>query len=254
MLGLVGPVSEYCDPVRWKVWSATSISVWQHVKLSEQIRPWDTLACCWDVKHPTNKQTNFNRSWQPVFRCKTGFMKLFSEVWLNIIVWWTIPFMVLLCINCGKHIKCNLFSCLLDLIFDTRRPSSEHYISMGMSDTWEYHSPWQLSHVICILIEVLEIRPLYDLTFGNANIFLNLWKLRQNNSTYTQMLLLTSMSNEDLQYIVHGLTLGLFMCGGGGWGCWGCGSGATAGQTRSTTQNQGALLTQTHVQLLLVMW
>ena len=31
--------------------------MWQHVKLSEQIRPWDTLACCWDVKQPTNKQT-----------------------------------------------------------------------------------------------------------------------------------------------------------------------------------------------------
>ena len=39
VLGLVGPVSVYCDWVRWKVWSATSISVWQHVKLSEQIRP-----------------------------------------------------------------------------------------------------------------------------------------------------------------------------------------------------------------------
>ena len=38
-LGLVGPVSVYRDWVRWKVWSATSISVWQHVKLSEQIRP-----------------------------------------------------------------------------------------------------------------------------------------------------------------------------------------------------------------------
>ena len=53
-LGLVGLVSVYCDWVRWKVWSATSISVWQHVKLSEQIRPWDTLPCCWDVKQPTN--------------------------------------------------------------------------------------------------------------------------------------------------------------------------------------------------------
>ena len=31
--------------------------MWQHVKLSEQICPWDTLACCWDVKQPTNKQT-----------------------------------------------------------------------------------------------------------------------------------------------------------------------------------------------------
>ena len=39
VLGLVGPVSVYCDRVRWKVGSATSISVWQHVKLSEQIRP-----------------------------------------------------------------------------------------------------------------------------------------------------------------------------------------------------------------------
>ena len=38
-LGLVGPVSVYCDLVWWKVGSATSISVWQHVKLSEQIHP-----------------------------------------------------------------------------------------------------------------------------------------------------------------------------------------------------------------------
>ena len=57
-LGLVGPVSVYCDWVRWKVGSAASISVWQHVKLSEQICPWDTLACRWDVKQPTNQQTN----------------------------------------------------------------------------------------------------------------------------------------------------------------------------------------------------
>ena len=61
-VGLVGPVSVYCDRVRWKVWSATSISVWQHVQLSEQIRPWDTLACCWEVKQPTNKQS-YVKSW-----------------------------------------------------------------------------------------------------------------------------------------------------------------------------------------------
>ena len=36
-LGLVGPVSVYCDWVRWKVWSATSISVWQHVKLCRSV-------------------------------------------------------------------------------------------------------------------------------------------------------------------------------------------------------------------------
>ena len=38
-LGLVGPVSVYCDWVGWKVCSAVSVSVWQHVQLSEQIRP-----------------------------------------------------------------------------------------------------------------------------------------------------------------------------------------------------------------------
>ena len=55
VLGLVGLVSVYCDWVRWKIWSATSVKVWQHVKLSQQIHPWDTLACCWDVKQQTNK-------------------------------------------------------------------------------------------------------------------------------------------------------------------------------------------------------
>ena len=36
-LGLVGPVSVYCDWVRQKVGSATSISVWQHVKLCRSV-------------------------------------------------------------------------------------------------------------------------------------------------------------------------------------------------------------------------
>ena len=31
--------------------------MWRHVKLSEQIRPRDTLACCCDTKQLTNKQT-----------------------------------------------------------------------------------------------------------------------------------------------------------------------------------------------------
>ena len=39
VLGLVGPVSVYCDWVRCKIRSAASISVWQHVKLSERTRP-----------------------------------------------------------------------------------------------------------------------------------------------------------------------------------------------------------------------
>ena len=56
-LGHVGPVSVYCDWVRGKVWSATSVSVWQHVKLSEQIRPWATLACCWTLSNQQTRNT-----------------------------------------------------------------------------------------------------------------------------------------------------------------------------------------------------
>ena len=54
VLAPVGPVSVYFDWVKWKVWSATSSSVWQHVQLSEQIRPWDTLACAGTL---SNQQT-----------------------------------------------------------------------------------------------------------------------------------------------------------------------------------------------------
>ena len=58
-LGLVGPESVYCDWLRYKVWSATCISVWQHVQLSEQIRTWDSPACCWDVcKQPPPPTTS----------------------------------------------------------------------------------------------------------------------------------------------------------------------------------------------------
>ena len=32
------------------------LSPWQQVKISEQIHPWDTLACCWDVQQPTNNK------------------------------------------------------------------------------------------------------------------------------------------------------------------------------------------------------
>ena len=36
--------------------SICNFSVWQHVNLSKQISPWDTLARCWDVKQAINKQ------------------------------------------------------------------------------------------------------------------------------------------------------------------------------------------------------
>ena len=35
-----------------------TVSMWQQVKLSEQIRPWDTLACCCYVKQLTNQPTH----------------------------------------------------------------------------------------------------------------------------------------------------------------------------------------------------
>ena len=36
--------------------------MWQYLELSEQIRPRDTLSCCWDVKQPSNKQIKLDRS------------------------------------------------------------------------------------------------------------------------------------------------------------------------------------------------
>ena len=69
VLGLVGLVSVYCDWVRWTVWSATSISVWQHVQLSKQIHQRDTLACCWDIKQPTNNNTPTAQSKHCILFC-----------------------------------------------------------------------------------------------------------------------------------------------------------------------------------------
>ena len=37
--------------------------MWQHIKLSKQIRSWGTLACCWDVKQHTDQQTNLMHCW-----------------------------------------------------------------------------------------------------------------------------------------------------------------------------------------------
>ena len=73
VLGLVAPVSVYCDWVRWKKFGLQLLSsVWQHVKLSEQIRPWDTLACCWDVKqHYHCPLTQSDHCKAGCFRCQS---------------------------------------------------------------------------------------------------------------------------------------------------------------------------------------
>ena len=53
---MVGVVSAYCRWVGEQIKTAISLSVWQHVKLSVQIRPWYTLACFWDFKQPTSNK------------------------------------------------------------------------------------------------------------------------------------------------------------------------------------------------------
>ena len=68
-LGLVGPVSVYCDWVRWKVGSATSISVWQHVKLCRSVPETHSHV----AGTLSNKQTKVT-----VFRC----LKWLDSQWL----------------------------------------------------------------------------------------------------------------------------------------------------------------------------
>ena len=52
VLGLVGPVSIYCDWVRWKVWST---NLYLSVAARKIVFADPSLACWWDVKQPTNK-------------------------------------------------------------------------------------------------------------------------------------------------------------------------------------------------------
>ena len=40
--------------------------MWQHVKLSVQICPWYTQACCWDAKQATDQQTNLSSPYPPL--------------------------------------------------------------------------------------------------------------------------------------------------------------------------------------------
>ena len=55
--------------------AAASFSVWQHVQLSAQIHPWDTLACCWDDSNqPTNKSLYIGiQRHSPMSPCFPGY-------------------------------------------------------------------------------------------------------------------------------------------------------------------------------------
>ena len=55
VLGLVSPVSVFCDWVRQKVWSATSVSVWQHENCLSRSVPEIHSHVAGTLKQPTNK-------------------------------------------------------------------------------------------------------------------------------------------------------------------------------------------------------
>ena len=51
VVGLVDPLSVYYG---WGWEFDLQLSVWQHIKLFELVRPWETI-CCWEVKQPTKR-------------------------------------------------------------------------------------------------------------------------------------------------------------------------------------------------------
>ena len=78
-LRLVVPVSVHCDWVGLKVWSASPITVWQHVPSYKQIRSVDTLACCKDVKQRTTNKNLFEVTVMFVWRhCATPLTSLWT--------------------------------------------------------------------------------------------------------------------------------------------------------------------------------
>ena len=56
--------------------------MWQHIKLSVQIRPWDTLACYWDVKQPRN--SGQRRITETVWNSKSDPQLLYQHAQLSL--------------------------------------------------------------------------------------------------------------------------------------------------------------------------
>ena len=67
--------------------------MWQHVKLSEQIRPWDTQACCWDVKQPTTSQPANQPTNQPVNKPK-GTLNRRGVLKVHVCCYWRLWWLV----------------------------------------------------------------------------------------------------------------------------------------------------------------
>ena len=65
-----------------------SISVWQHIQLSEQICFWDTPACCWEVKQPTNNNIpTLTFPLLPMEIAKDGGSS--NSIFSALYAWWT---------------------------------------------------------------------------------------------------------------------------------------------------------------------
>ena len=75
--------------------------VWQHVQLSEQIHPWDTLACCWDIKQPTNNNALFCPA---LSSNSSSSSSVFSAISLGFVIWGEIFALVTVSNPRGSHI------------------------------------------------------------------------------------------------------------------------------------------------------
>ena len=97
--GTLLPLGQRGDDWPWvsiQLWSASSISVWQHVRLSEQASPQDTFVCCWDVKQARSNNGSRN--------CVGSLRNLLVRHWYccaEAVV------MKLLCSSCCNKLLCS---------------------------------------------------------------------------------------------------------------------------------------------------
>ena len=76
MLGRVGPAS---------VWSASFMSVWQHLPCSKWVRLRDTMVCCWDaVQLWPNKRLNYYQ--QGTGLAVATMLVIMKETWRSLMV------------------------------------------------------------------------------------------------------------------------------------------------------------------------
>ena len=70
------------------------------MQLSVQIRPWDTLACCWDVKQPTNKLQDVHYLTGPISNISSNNDRIEKRNWRFL----QSPHCVMTCL---QHVCCS---------------------------------------------------------------------------------------------------------------------------------------------------